>query len=95
MTDSRDAHNRVFNVAYGNQTTLNELFRMMKAVVARRTGNSKILSVEPEYGPFREGDIRHSLADITLAREVLGYSPAVDVEQGLEILIERTTNGKK
>jgi UDP-N-acetylglucosamine 4-epimerase len=93
LTDSKNARNRVFNIAYGKQTTLNEMFRLIRAAVARRTGNSGLERIEPEYGPYREGDIRHSLADISLAKEVLGYSPDVDVEQGLEILIGRMING--
>lgn len=67
---------RVINVANGERTTLNELLEILKRVTGR-TG------VEPEHREPRAGDIKHSLADITLARELLGYEPQVGLEEGL------------
>lgn len=66
----------VFNVAYGERNTLNALFQLI-----RRLTNA---SVEPVYGEFRQGDVRHSHADISKAREQLGYAPEFSLQTGLE-----------
>lgn len=71
---------RVFNIGCGMKTTLNELLRMIYGVFA--PGHEVIA----EYQPPREGDIVHSSASIDYAREVLGYEPAVYLEQGLEAM---------
>jgi nucleoside-diphosphate-sugar epimerase len=44
--------------------------------------------MEPDYRPFRPGDIRHSLADIEAARRDLGYEPSTDLAQGLELVMD-------
>jgi nucleoside-diphosphate-sugar epimerase len=67
---------RVINVATGERTTLNELLEVLKRVTGRT-------EVEPEYREPRIGDVRHSLADISRAREWLGYEPQVGLEEGL------------
>jgi UDP-N-acetylglucosamine 4-epimerase len=82
ITDNRDALNQIFNVAHGERTTLNQLFAWLKEFAGRY--DSEILSIEPEYGPDRPGDIQHSLASIEKARKLLGYSPTHNVVQGLE-----------
>jgi len=89
------AFNQVYNIAYGKQTTLNELFKMIKEVIVEYLSSNgykdkaeRILRIEPIYGPFRKGDIRHSLADITKARKLLGYEPKVDVKEGLRMTSE-------
>jgi len=66
----------VINVANGERTTLNQLLDTLKRV----TGKT---DVEAEYRDMRVGDVRHSLADITRARELLGYEPRVGLEEGL------------
>jgi len=66
---------RAFNVAAGRRATVNEL----AAAVARAVG----VAMEPAHGPERPGDVRHSLADLTEARRLLGYAPAWDLEAGL------------
>ncbi len=66
----------IFNIAYGRQHTLNEL----ASIIMELTGNR----MEPVYEPVREGDILHSLADITSARSQLGYSPEYTFETGLQ-----------
>ena len=68
-------------VANGERTTLNELLGALKRI----TGKTE---VEPEYREFRVGDVMHSLADITRAREHLGYEPQVGLEEGLRKTIE-------
>ncbi|MFA0776673.1 MAG: hypothetical protein PVTTEEND_000387 [Candidatus Fervidibacter sp.] len=67
----------VFNVGAGKQTSVNELFRLIRSLVG-------VNDIEPLYAPPRLGDVRHSLADITKARERLGYEPSVLLEEGLE-----------
>ncbi|HYP52899.1 MAG TPA: GDP-mannose 4,6-dehydratase, partial [Pyrinomonadaceae bacterium] len=66
----------VINVANGQRTTLNELLSLLKKILGRE-------EVEAEYRETRVGDVRHSLADITRARELLGYEPRVALEEGL------------
>jgi UDP-N-acetylglucosamine/UDP-N-acetyl-alpha-D-glucosaminouronate 4-epimerase len=68
------------NVAMGQRTTLRQLL----AALARETGRSP----RARFGPPRPGDVRHSLADIRLARKVLGYKPIVDFETGLRRTVE-------
>ena len=69
------AAGRVFNVAAGRRVTVNQL----AAIVRRLTGSD----VEPAHEAVRAGDVRHSLADLRAAREVLGYQPEHDIENGL------------
>jgi UDP-glucose 4-epimerase len=71
---------RVFNVATGRRATLNDTFRILKKITDYRG--------DPKYGPERTGDVKHSLADISKAREHLGYEPRVDFEQGLKATVE-------
>lgn len=78
---STDAANQVYNVALGDRTTLNELFFAIQSLVAERMPSLVVTS--PVYRGFRAGDVRHSQADITKARERLGYSPTHRVQQGL------------
>ena len=70
------AAGQVINVANGERVTLNELLDRLKQITGRT-------DVEPEYRGARVGDVRHSLADITRARELLGYEPRVGLEGGL------------
>jgi UDP-glucose 4-epimerase len=71
---------RVFNVATGRRVTLNETVEILKNLTGY-TGAAK-------YGAERGGDIKHSLADITLAQKHLGYKPLVDFEEGLRRTVE-------
>ncbi len=82
VTENREAVNRVFNVALGERTTLNQLFAALKGQVSRAGG--AIAGIKPSYRDFRAGDIRHSLADVGLARRVLGYQPTHNLPQGIE-----------
>lgn len=66
---------RVMNVAVGARITLNATFRLLQGLTEYKG--------EPAYGPARTGDIRDSLADISLAGEQIGYKPLVDFEEGL------------
>jgi nucleoside-diphosphate-sugar epimerase len=71
---------RVLNCATGRRITLNQTVQALKPLTGY-TGTVK-------YGPERGGDIKHSLADITLAQEHLGYEPLVDFEEGLRRTVE-------
>lgn len=80
-TGNSAAINQVYNVAYGEATTLNSLHGLIGATLTSRKPE---LSVAPAvYADFRAGDVRHSLADIDKARGLLGYSPTHGVRAGL------------
>ena len=79
-TDER-CSGQVFNVAYGERTTLLELIEVLRAELAKV--DPAIAAVSVTHGPERAGDVRDSLADITRARELLGYSPQFDLRAGL------------
>jgi UDP-glucose 4-epimerase len=67
---------RVINVADGGQTTLLQLLKILSTLLGKQ--------VEPDFQPARVGDVRDSLADISLARKLLGYEPQVRLEEGIE-----------
>ena len=79
--ESPDAVGKVMNVANGRQVTLNELLEIMKIVTGKSTAAAR-------YEPVRVGDVRHSLADISLARSLLGYEPRVGLEEGLRLTFD-------
>lgn len=72
---------RVYNVAVGDVTTLNQLHGYLVAVLAE---HDVTVSCEPVYGDFRQGDVAHSQADISKAVRELGYAPAYRVNAGLK-----------
>jgi len=76
-----DAKDQVYNVAVGDRTTLNELFNSIKSALAE---NDVKYDKEPVYRDFREGDVRHSQADVTKAKNLLGYNPQFDISQGID-----------
>jgi UDP-N-acetylglucosamine 4-epimerase len=80
------AGGKVYNVALGKQTTLNQLFEILRKGMAAR--GAPCQGVQAEYQDFRPGDIRHSLADTSAARKDLGYAPTVDLPEGLTRAIE-------
>ena len=82
LVGDTNALNQVYNVAHGERTTLNQLYRMIRDKASEF--DNSIADIEPEYGPFREGDIPHSLASIDKAKRLLGYRPTHNVEEGLE-----------
>ncbi len=81
VTTNEEALNKVYNVAFGERTTLNELFGLIKNELV--AFDEKIGDIVPVYGPIREGDIPHSLASIDLANRHLGYQPEYNVKKGL------------
>ena len=76
------ATNQVYNVAFGERTTLNELYHYVQERVA--PVNSSAKEAKPQYRDFRAGDVRHSLADISKGRQFLGYEPQFSVTSGLD-----------
>jgi UDP-glucose 4-epimerase len=77
-----DAGNQVYNVAFGERTTLNELFVLIRdRVQALRTD---VNIPDAVFRDFRPGDVRHSLADIGKAGDLLGYGPKYSVREGLD-----------
>ena len=81
-----EAVNRVYNVALGDRTTLNELFEMIRVLLAERFEH--LQSYKPQYRDFRAGDVRFSQADIGRARSLLGYAPTHRVADGMRAAIE-------
>lgn len=82
ISKNPDAVNTVYNTAYGDRNTLNDLVGYLKKFLAEY--DSKILEVPIEYGQIREGDIPHSLASIDKAKAILGYSPKFSLQEGLK-----------
>ena len=68
-TQNKNAVNKVYNVAFGGRITLNELFAMIRDSLAGY--DQKVKSIAPSYGSFRPGDVRHSQADISRAKDLL------------------------
>tara|TARA_B100000963_G_scaffold91177_1_gene78490 strand:+ start:2065 stop:3090 length:1026 start_codon:yes stop_codon:yes gene_type:complete len=81
VTQSELATNQIYNIAVGEQTSLNELFNEIKCQLTNL--NLGIKEIQPNYGDFRDGDVRHSLADIKKANQLLGYFPEFNVKEGL------------
>jgi UDP-N-acetylglucosamine/UDP-N-acetylgalactosamine 4-epimerase len=75
-----EAVNQVYNIAFGERTTLNEVFESIKGVAGS--------DLAPLYGPERIGDVKHSLADISKAKDLLGYQPGTSVREGLKTAFE-------
>ena len=79
--EAPDAAGKVINVANGERITLNQLLTELKDLTGKQ-------GVDVEYLEPRVGDVRHSLADITMARELLGYESKVDLREGLKRTID-------
>jgi UDP-N-acetylglucosamine 4-epimerase len=91
-TQAADLKGRVYNVALGGRTSLNQLFALLRNGLAARGFGCAAL--EPDYQPFRSGDIRHSLADISAARSDFGYEPTTDLAQGLSQVMDFETRAR-
>ncbi len=79
--ENDEAANQIYNVAVGDRTTLNELFESIRA--ALEPDFPHLRHSKPNYRDFRAGDVRHSLADISKARSLLGYEPSHRIEEGI------------
>ncbi len=81
-TNNSEAVNQIYNVAFGERTTLNQLVGFMKEFMGEY--DSRILDVNAVHGPNRLGDIPHSLACIDKAKSLLGYAPKYSLRDGLK-----------
>ena len=81
-TNNKEAINTVFNTAYGDRNTLNNLVDYLKEYLS--VYDERIADVSIEYGPNRAGDIPHSLASIDKAKTLLGYDPQFSLQKGLQ-----------
>jgi UDP-N-acetylglucosamine 4-epimerase len=86
LTQNPEAINTVYNTAYGDRNTLNNLVDYLKEFLAEY--DPKIGNVAVEYGPNRAGDIPHSLASIDKAKTLLGYNPKYSMQEGLKAAVE-------
>lgn len=77
---SHEAAGNVFNIAYGGREYLIDIYHSLTKALGK--------DIEPEFGPDRAGDIKHSNADISKAREMLGYDPDYDFDSGLKLAID-------
>ena len=81
-TTNPDAVNQIYNTAFGERTTLNQLVSYLKEFLSEF--DPTIANINPIYGPNRAGDIPHSLASIEKAKERLGYNPLFSMKEGLK-----------
>ena len=86
IADNPKAINKVYNVAFGKNISIIQLFENIKNHLIKF--DSKVSSINPIFGPPRKGDVMHSLASIKKAQQHLNYNPKVDVFQGLEKTVE-------
>ena len=80
------ALNQIYNTAGGEETSINQLSDYIKAFLVEH--DSTINEINPSYGPYRKGDIPHSLASIAKAKQLLGYSPQMTFHEGLKCTVE-------
>lgn len=76
FTSNSEAVNQIYNIACGHQTSLVELFEGLNSEAGK--------TLQPVFGPERKGDVKHSLADISKAKNLLGYEPVISVKEGLK-----------
>lgn len=77
---SKKACGGAYNIAYGDRVSLNELYETLKNLLDK--------DIKPMYGPNRKGDIKHSNADISNARALLGYNPSYSFDDGIKLTID-------
>lgn len=85
-TTNPEAVNQVYNTAFGERTTLNQLTVYLRVFLGEK--DPAILAIEPTHGPNRAGDIPHSLASIDKARRLLGYEPKYSMRDGLRLAVD-------
>ena len=81
--DNSEAVNQIYNVALNERTSLNALFGLLRDVLC--THRPELDVAAPVHGEFREGDVRHSQADIAKAKRLLGYVPTHRLADGIQI----------
>lgn len=93
LSDNPKAINTVYNTAFGERTTLNDLVKSLKEYLSEF--DNKIANVEVIHGPNRVGDIPHSLASIDKAKELLNYNPKFSMKDGLKEAVQWYWNNLK
>ena len=81
-SDNSKAQNQIYNTAFGERTTLNDLITYLKDYLSEL--DPKIADVEVKYGDYRKGDVPHSLASIDKAKDLLNYEPKFSMKDGLK-----------
>jgi UDP-N-acetylglucosamine 4-epimerase len=92
-TTNLEAINTVYNTAFGDRTTLNDLVKNLKESLTEY--DSMIANVPIVHGPNRAGDIPHSLASIDKAKRLLGYKPEFSMQKGLKEAVKWYWNNLK
>jgi UDP-N-acetylglucosamine 4-epimerase len=82
FTQNKEAVNQIYNTAYGDRTTLNQLVFYLKNELSNY--DSSINNIDIVHGPNRLGDIPHSLADISKAKKMINYAPLFNLESGIK-----------
>jgi len=90
QTEDKQAINTVYNTAYGERSTLLQLVANLKEFLSEY--NPEVKDVEVKHGPYRAGDIPHSLASIDKARKLLGYNPQFSLRDGLKEAVKWYVN---
>jgi UDP-N-acetylglucosamine 4-epimerase len=85
-TNNPEAINQIYNTAFGEQTTLNQLIVYLKEYLG--TLDPEIKNIQEQHGPNRLGDIPHSLASIDKAKKLLNYNPKYNIKEGLKEAIQ-------
>lgn len=80
FTENKEALNQVYNVACGDQVSLNEMVEMLRDITGK--------NIQATYGPERAGDVKHSKADISKIETLLGYKPEIRFREGLETVYQ-------
>jgi UDP-N-acetylglucosamine 4-epimerase len=93
LTQNPEAINTVYNTAYGDRTTLNDMVSYLKEYLSEF--DSAIAGVDVVYGPNRVGDIPHSLASIDKAKKLLNYNPKYSFQEGLKEAVKWYWNNLK
>ena len=81
-SENPESQNQVYNTAFGERTTLNDLVKYLKEYLSEF--DPKIADVEIIYGDYRKGDVPHSLASIDKAKNLLNYNPQFSMKNGLK-----------
>jgi len=86
LSENPKSVNEVYNVALGDSTSLNDLYEIIKLKLSRKVEMD--FTSSPLYRDFRQGDVKHSLADISKAKNLLGYDPIYKIHKGLDKTID-------
>jgi UDP-N-acetylglucosamine 4-epimerase len=90
FAEKKEALNQIYNIAVGERVSVNQLFEVIKKCNSSNLSEAKSASggLKPTHRETRAGDIRNSLADISKARELIGYNPSVKMKEGLKITMD-------